>query len=183
VTEKTITAVMENHCEPPGNHTCERGGPPEGGRKIPTGREERKGKEGDQEPDGQAAEASAEAEAAAAFARFWAVYPKRCAKLGAEAAFKAQLKAGYSAEAIIAGAKRYAVDAVRLARDARYTRDPRNWLRDGCWEDQDAGSPVVDQDGNIVAMPRPQRASGAFAIAERLIQQMNNRHNGGGGDE
>jgi hypothetical protein len=181
--DKTGAVAPENHLESPGNHTpvCA-GTPQQRGRKIPTqtGKEAKEEKE-TQESDKQEVEAAAEAEAAA-FARFWGAYPKRTGKLGAEAAFRAQLKAGIGAEQIIAAAKRYAADAVRLARDERYTKDPKNWLRDGCWADQDADSPVIDEHGNIVTMPRPQRAaSGPMAVGDRLIKRMQmSRHNGGG---
>jgi hypothetical protein len=89
---------------------------------------ERKGKElspkGSNRPD-----------LAAAFAQFWAVYPRKVDKLGAEKAF-AKACRSVDPVVIIAGAKIYA--AAREGQDEKFTKHPTTWLNQGCWMDEPA---------------------------------------------
>lgn len=66
------------------------------------------------------------------FDDFWAVYPRRVAKLDAQKAFAKALKIA-PAEDIIAGARRYAAGA----REPQFTKHPATWLRSGCWMDEE----------------------------------------------
>jgi hypothetical protein len=84
-----------------------------------------------------------------AFARFWAAYPKRVAREAALKAFAAAVKRGVDPETLIAGAKRYAVE--RTGENAEYTKHPATWLKGGCWDDEQSGPAVLDNDGNIIA--------------------------------
>ena len=92
-----------------------------------------------------------------AFESFWAIYPKRAAKLDAKKAFMAALKVA-PADVILAGARRYAAD--RAGQEVRYTKHPATWLRAGCWSDDggDAGKPILDQNGDIIGHVPPNRA-------------------------
>jgi hypothetical protein len=84
-----------------------------------------------------------------AFARFWAAFPKRVAKGAALAAFAAAVERGVDPETLIAGAKRYAVE--RTGENAQYTKHPATWLGADCWDDEQSGPAVLDNDGNIIA--------------------------------
>jgi hypothetical protein len=77
----------------------------------------------------------------AAFESFWAVYPKRVAKLAARRALAAAVKAGADPEAMIAGAARYAAE--RVGQEGRYTKHPATWINAGCWDDESPGGGVV----------------------------------------
>lgn len=69
-----------------------------------------------------------------AFAEFWAAYPKKVEKAGAERQFKAALKRGIPPDRIIAGAKRYAgSDTVQRG----FVKNPTTWLNAGCWDDEE----------------------------------------------
>jgi hypothetical protein len=98
-------------------------------------------------------------EVAAAFGRFWSVFPPRLGKLvgkvGAEKAFAAALKAGIPAEVIIDGASAYARRrAAEIAEgdEERWTKEPTNWLREGKWDEAASGdgSPLLDERGDVV---------------------------------
>jgi hypothetical protein len=91
-----------------------------------------------------------------AFDRFWVVYPKRVTKEAARKAFAKAVENGTDAEALIAGAQRYAVE--RQGQDPKYTKHPATWLNGGCWEDEAPGAPVIDEHGNVVAFEQEQRA-------------------------
>jgi hypothetical protein len=101
-------------------------------------------------------------EVAEAFGRFWAAYPKHVGKLAAEKAFAKALKLA-DAEALIAGAKRYAAE--RAGQDPKFTKNPATWLRDGCWTDEPAasanGPPIIDNvTGDIIEPPSSRRRNG-----------------------
>ena len=107
------------------------------------------------------------------FAAFWQVYPKQVGKREAEREFKAALEHA-TAEEIIAGARRYAIDPVRVRQsqeDDRFTKNPNNWLRDGRWADKLAGV-TIDEYGNPVAQsPPPQNGSdGLEALLARTLE-------------
>jgi hypothetical protein len=108
---------------------------------------------------------------AQAFDRFWAVYPRRVAKETARKAFAAAIKRGADAEALIAGAQRYAVD--RKSQDHKYTKHPSTWLNGGCWDDELPGT-VIDQEGNVVAVaqPSPRRSRSFTEIADELNEDI-----------
>ena len=67
------------------------------------------------------------------FARFWAEYPRRQAKLDAMKAWDKALKIA-TPDAIIEGCRRYA--QVRVGQDPQFTKMPATWLRAGCWMDE-----------------------------------------------
>jgi hypothetical protein len=77
-----------------------------------------------------------------AFGRFWSAYPKHTGKDGARREIRRALKRA-TAEQIIAGAQRYAVE--RADENPRYTKDPANWL--GCWTDEAGGTVTIDEHG------------------------------------
>ncbi|ASR83215.1 replication initiation protein [Arthrobacter phage Abidatro] len=85
------------------------------------------------------------------FADFWAVYPRKTAKVSALKAWKAALKVADASE-IIAGARRYAADPNR---EAQFTAYPATWLNAGRWEDEAlpsrAPSGPRDRQGEILA--------------------------------
>lgn len=70
----------------------------------------------------------------AEFAAFWAVYPRRVEKKGARAKWDTAVKSGADPEAILTGARRYAAE--RNGKDPKYTKHPKTWLHNGCWEDE-----------------------------------------------
>jgi hypothetical protein len=85
-----------------------------------------------------------------AFESFWAVYPRKVAKEAARRAHAKAVENGVEPETLIAGAQRYAVE--RQGEPPRYTKHPATWLNGGCWLDEPVGTPVIDQDGNIIAI-------------------------------
>lgn len=106
-----------------------------------------------------------------AFAEFWRAYPRREAKAAAQKAFQAALKAGGDAEAIIAGARRYAnLRAGEPDPDARhrYTALPASWLRNERWLDEapaPSGGLVLDgATGAPIPQPMPRPAGKAVAV-------------------
>jgi hypothetical protein len=98
-------------------------------------------------------------------------YPRHVAKEPARKAFAAAIKRGADAEALIAGAQRYAVE--RKGQEPRYTKHPATWINGGCREDESPGAPVIDPSGNVVAFeqPRPKR-TGVEAMADQLIAEI-----------
>jgi hypothetical protein len=95
----------------------------------------------------------------AAFARFWAVYPKRVAKEAARKAFAKAVEGVGNADILIAGAQRYAAE--RQGEPPRYTKHPATWLNGGCWEDEAPGVPVIDEAGNVVAYEQAHQEEGS----------------------
>jgi hypothetical protein len=109
-----------------------------------------------------------DSEQEAAFEEFWRCYPRKVAKDAARRAFVA---AGVDRELLIAGAKRYAIE--RAGEDPKFTKHPATWLNAGCWEDEALGTPVLDEDGNVVAIEQEQEDGGddfatRFAEFERM---------------
>jgi hypothetical protein len=146
------------------------------GKKAPSGKTESK----PQTPRKKKAD-DANVAQAQAFARFWAAYPRRVAKEAARKAFESAVEGGVDAEALIAGAQRYAVE--RGGQEPKYTKHPATWLNKGCWEDEAPGAPVIDESGQLVAyeQPPPQQRQGdrgVAAVAEELAQLI--EANGGG---
>ena len=89
------------------------------------------------------------------FDRFWAAYPKRVGNHAAHKAWVVAVNRGVDPEALIAGACRYAVE--RNGQDAYYTKHPKNWLNEGCWDDEQSGPAVLDERGNVVAFAARRR--------------------------
>jgi hypothetical protein len=83
------------------------------------------------------------------FTAFWNAYPKRVAEEAALKAFIAAVQRGADPEALVAGARRYAIE--QAEENPRFTKHAETWLRKGCWTDQAPGAPVLDNDGNVVA--------------------------------
>ncbi|MEV6908000.1 hypothetical protein [Amycolatopsis sp. NPDC051071] len=73
---------------------------------------------------------------AADFDAFWAAYPRREAKKGAQVKFARAVKDGTPAAAIIAGAERYAAYVARVGREREKIKIPTTWLNNGCWLDE-----------------------------------------------
>lgn len=73
------------------------------------------------------------------FDAFWDAYPRKVKKTGARKKFLALSKKVPASE-IIRGAERYAL-AMRDT-DAKFISHPTTWLSNGCWEDEDAQSPL-----------------------------------------
>lgn len=69
------------------------------------------------------------------FAEWWAVYPKRRAKIAAERAYRAALKK-VTAERLLAAATSYRDDSARQRNEPKFTKDPATWLNGGCWDDE-----------------------------------------------
>lgn len=79
------------------------------------------------------------------FYLFWQAYPRHVGKLAAEKAF-AKARKHASADAIIAGARRYAAE--RAGQDPAYTKHPATWLNGGCWSDEPAALPPPASNNN-----------------------------------
>jgi len=98
--------------------------------------------------------------------------------MGAREAFAKAIKDGTTAETLIAGARRYAIE--RKGQDPTYSKHPATWLNRGCYDDELDGPPVIDQAGNLVAIepppPRPQngydRSAERRALAEQLKREL-----------
>jgi len=69
---------------------------------------------------------------AAGFEEFWAVYPRRIGKRGAEQTYTRALKRA-TADVILAGAVRYRDDPNR---EDEFTKHPSTWLNQDCWMDE-----------------------------------------------
>lgn len=68
------------------------------------------------------------------FEDFWKVYPKKAGKPAAQKAFQKAIKGGADPDAIITGAKRYALcEAVQKG----FIKHPQGWLTDQRWNDAD----------------------------------------------
>ena len=68
------------------------------------------------------------------FETWWAEYPLKVEKLGAEAAYRRIIsQALASADELLAGAMRYAAEVQQ--RDRRMVKHPTRWLSLGCWTD------------------------------------------------
>jgi hypothetical protein len=132
-----------------------------------------------------AATGSRVADAAAAFDRFWAIYPKRIREERARKAFAKAVKDGTDPELIIEGAKRYAAsERERLARarepgQEQYTRYPANWLRDREWNEplpsSSSGGKVIDgATGEIIRTVASRRRSAPMTWEEVEAQALAN---------
>jgi hypothetical protein len=93
------------------------------------------------------------------------------AKQGALKAFEKAVEGGTDPETLIQGAKRYALE--RRGQDPKYTKHPATWLNKGCWEDEPDGVPVIDEEGNVVAVEQPQPERNGFTgVADQLIDEI-----------
>src|SRR5262245_31027190 len=99
------------------------------------------------------------------FQKFWALYPRRVAKLAARRAFDKAIASGADPDALIAGAQRYAVE--RAGEPVKFTKHPATWLNAGCYDDEPPGVPIIDEDGNPVGYADEQEDE-----EEDLIKQM-----------
>ena len=116
----------------------------------------------------------------ASFARFWSIYPKREEPRLARKAFAAALKRGVASEAINAGAERYAKE--RAGKDPTYTKKPAGWLDAGGYDNEPppGSTPVIDEQGNVVAYEQPQqrqRNRGFAEIGEEMAEQIEREGN------
>jgi hypothetical protein len=113
------------------------------------------------------------ADLADAFDRFWAAYPRKVAKEAARKAFAKAVEGVGNPDTLVAGAQRYAVE--RSGEPPKYTKHPATWLNAGCWEDELPGAPIIDQEGNVVAVEQPppqRRRTGFTAVADQLIAEL-----------
>lgn len=78
---------------------------------------------------------------AAAFDKFWAVYPKKVGKEGARRKWSSATRK-VAPDVIIAGAERYRDDPTRTP---QYTAHPTSWLNAGRWDDE--VTPAKPDDG------------------------------------
>jgi hypothetical protein len=83
------------------------------------------------------------------FPRFWNVFPKHVGRVAAQKAFVIAVEGGVDPEALIAGARNYALE--REGENQQFTKHPKNWLAEGCWDDEASGPTVIDNAGNIIA--------------------------------
>lgn len=108
------------------------------------------------------------------FDEFWKVFPRRVAKFAARTAWDKALKHD-TADAIIAGAKRYAKE--RIGQDIRFTAHPATWLNQGRWLDEQEPAPMTATDRMEV---RRQREEFLESLAEkdrlRREKRMQARH-------
>jgi hypothetical protein len=93
------------------------------------------------------------------FDEWYAVYPKHKAKGEAERAYSRARSKGATAEVLIAGARRYAVE--RAGQDPKYTKHPATWLNAKCWLDPPEGTTVP-----VAKSPGPSPTN--LSIAERM---------------
>jgi hypothetical protein len=91
------------------------------------------------------------------FDEFWAIYPRRVAKLDAARAFAKALKFT-TLDKLLAGARRYAAEKY----GDRYIKHPATWLNGGCWDDEP---------------PPPHRNGGPIDGREKRLQDRNRRLN------
>lgn len=82
--------------------------------------------------------------AEADFDIFWQAYPLRVAKGAARRAYRTALGKA-SAEAILAGAKRYAV--AQGGKEAKFVKHPATWLNAECWADAAPAPKIVAPSG------------------------------------
>lgn len=81
------------------------------------------------------------------FDDFWAVYPRRVAKLRARKAWKKATEE-YSADDIIEGAKWFAAICASEGKEAQFIPHPATWLNDGRWlDDGKLNLPDLERDG------------------------------------
>jgi hypothetical protein len=87
------------------------------------------------------------------FDGFWKAYPKKAGKPAAQKAFEKAIKAGADPEAIITGAKRYALcEAVAKG----FTKHPQGWLNDERWNDADLPELPIDDAARKFPIGSPQ---------------------------
>lgn len=77
------------------------------------------------------------------FQAWWAEYPRKVAKPPAVKAYDAALKRGATAEQLLDGVKRYAIE--RQGEEDKFTKFPATWLNADGWLDQ-----TLDRNGQIV---------------------------------
>ena len=96
---------------------------------------------------------------AAAFAAFWAAYPRRDDKPAALRAFvKALTRTNDNPAPIVAGARRYRDDPNR---DPGFTKLPATWLNNDCWEN----GPLPSR---LTASTNGRRGDGVSAVLDKL---------------
>ncbi len=96
-------------------------------------------------------------EIVAAFEEFWATYPRRTGKRGAQTEFERATKRA-PLDVILGGAKRYSDDPNR---EDGYTKHPSTWLHQDCWDDDPLpprGSPRRGEDTDALFHRAMERA-------------------------
>jgi len=98
-----------------------------------------------------------------AFEEWWEHYPRKAGKRKAFQAWKSARKRA-SAEALIAGADRYAADPNRVD---QFTKYPEGWLNADGWLDD----PLPPRDDHANGRTRPAASDAAFAATQALKSQ------------
>jgi hypothetical protein len=97
-------------------------------------------------------------EIAEAFERFMAAYPRKDAVARARKAFDKLVESGVDPERLITAAKGYAMLMAAEGRKQQHILLACNWLAERGFEEPLPGQPIIDQDGNLVAIEQPQPA-------------------------
>jgi uncharacterized protein YdaU (DUF1376 family) len=95
------------------------------------------------------------------FERFWAAFPSKVEKKGAEKKFALAVKSGVDPDRIISAAERYA-NSEKVHRG--FVKNPTTWLNNGCWDDLETehtaqpppSNQVSDEIWKAVAEGKPQ---------------------------
>lgn len=105
----------------------------------------------------------------AAFEEFWRHYPVHRDKFKAQEAFEDAGYAGYPAEEIIAGAKRYARWLKTTTTAPKYAQ---GWINGRRWEDELDIPPEVGETDPAFTVGTPEYAARLLAEEERAIREM-----------
>jgi hypothetical protein len=121
------------------------------------------GKKGSKRPAAERSKPEAELVSAVddAFARLWAVYPRKVEQDDARTAFAKAIKDGADSEAMIARATCYAIEratAIGNGDDPKFTVYPARWLKKKKWNDPYPEGVIRDQAGNVVAIEQEEEA-------------------------
>lgn len=79
------------------------------------------------------------------FDRFYAIYPRKIARLDAEKAWRQMIGRGYDAERIIAGAEKFARLIAKEGTEKHFIPYPASWLRAGRWMDDELTETIKPQ--------------------------------------
>jgi hypothetical protein len=71
------------------------------------------------------------------FDEFWAVYPRRVGKIGAQSIWPKVIRQGAAPRQIISAAERFRDECRASGTEKRFIPHPASWLRDGRYGDQE----------------------------------------------
>lgn len=127
---------------------------PEGSGELPLGIGKEQGKEKEKESPAQARERESRE-----FAEWYSAYPRHEDRLDAEKAYRAARKRGVSADILLSGAVRYALE--KRGVEKKFIKLPATWLNKGAYENQ----PDLGGHRHLQAVdPRPVDAIPDFEI-------------------